>query len=99
VFTRPHEDKFTFSAIFQMDTKGVIKQYWLGKTVIHSNHRYAYEDVQEIIETKKGVNQDEILLLNDIAQRLRKIRFSKGAINFSSTEVRFKLDEKGNPSA
>jgi ribonuclease R len=69
---RPHEDKFTFSAIFQMDTKGVIKQYWLGKTVIHSDHRYAYEDVQEIIETKKGVNQDEILLLNDIAQRLRK---------------------------
>jgi len=94
---RPHEDKFTFSAIFQMDTKGVIKQYWLGKTVIHSNHRYAYEDVQEIIETKKGVNQEEILLLNDIAQRLRKIRFSKGAINFSSTEVRFTLDEKGKP--
>ncbi|MES2329736.1 MAG: ribonuclease R [Bacteroidota bacterium] len=94
---RPQEDKFTFSAIFQMDAKGVIKQYWLGKTVIHSDHRYAYEDVQEIIETKKGVNEVEILLLNDIAQRMRKIRFSKGAINFSSTEVRFKLDEKGTP--
>jgi ribonuclease R len=94
---RPHEDKFTFSAIFQMSTKGEIKQYWLGKTVIHSDHRYAYEDVQQIIETKKGVHQDEILLLNDIAQRLRKTRFSKGAINFSSQEVRFKLDEKGKP--
>ncbi|MEY2901234.1 MAG: ribonuclease [Bacteroidota bacterium] len=94
---RPHEDKFTFSAIFQMNTKGEVKQYWLGKTVIHSDHRYAYEDVQEIIETKKGVHQDEILLLNDISQRLRKKRFSKGAINFSSQEVRFKLDEKGKP--
>lgn len=94
---RPHEDKFTFSAIFQMSNKGEVKQYWLGKTVIHSDHRYAYEDVQQIIETKKGVNQDEILLLHDIAQRLRKIRFSKGAINFSSQEVRFKLDEKGKP--
>jgi ribonuclease R len=94
---RPHEDKFTFSAIFQMDAKGVIKQYWLGKTVIHSDHRYAYEDVQAIIETKNGVNKDEILLLNDMAQRMRKTRFSKGAINFSSTEVRFKLDEKGKP--
>jgi ribonuclease R len=94
---RPHEDKFTFSAIFQMDVKGVIKQYWLGKTVIHSDHRYAYEDVQAIIETKNGVNKDEILLLNDMAQRMRKTRFSKGAINFSSTEVRFKLDEKGKP--
>ncbi|MES2003288.1 MAG: ribonuclease R [Bacteroidota bacterium] len=94
---RPNEDKFTFSAIFQMNTKGEIKQYWLGKTVIHSDHRYAYEDVQEIIETKKGKHEEEILLLNDIAQRLRKTRFSKGAINFSSQEVRFKLDEKGKP--
>jgi ribonuclease R len=94
---RPHEDKFTFSAIFQMNNKGEVKQYWLGKTVIHSDHRYAYEDVQEIIETKKGVHEEEILLLNDIAQRLRKTRFSKGAINFSSQEVRFKLDEKGKP--
>ncbi|MDE3253191.1 MAG: ribonuclease R, partial [Bacteroidota bacterium] len=94
---RPHEDKFTFSAIFQMNARGEVKQYWLGKTVIHSDHRYAYEDVQQIIETKKGVHQDEILLLNEIAQRLRKKRFSKGAINFSSQEVRFTLDEKGKP--
>lgn len=94
---RPHEDKFTFSAIFQMNAKGEVKQYWLGKTVIHSDHRYAYEDVQQIIETKKGVHEEEILLLNDIAQRLRKKRFSKGAINFSSQEVRFTLDEKGKP--
>ncbi|MDE3253221.1 MAG: RNB domain-containing ribonuclease, partial [Bacteroidota bacterium] len=94
---RPHEDKFTFSAIFQMNARGEVKQYWLGKTVIHSDHRYAYEDVQQIIETKKGVHQDQILLLNEIAQRLRKKRFSKGAINFSSQEVRFTLDEKGKP--
>jgi ribonuclease R len=96
---RPHEDKFTFSAIFQMNSKGEVKQYWLGKTVIHSDHRYAYEDVQEIIEAKtgKGIHEEEIVLLNDIAQRLRKTRFSKGAINFSSQEVRFKLDGKGKP--
>ncbi|PQV61167.1 ribonuclease R [Sediminibacterium magnilacihabitans] len=94
---RPHEDKFTFSAIFQMTTKGEIKQYWLGKTVIHSDHRFTYEDVQEIIENKKGLYLEEIVLLNDMAQRLRKKRFSKGAINFSSQEVRFKLDEKGKP--
>lgn len=94
---RPKEDKFTFSAIFQMNTKGEIKQHWLGKTVIHSDHRYTYEDVQKIIEENDGPNKDEILLLNDIAQRLRKQRFSKGAINFSSQEVRFKLDDKGAP--
>ncbi len=94
---RPHEDKFTFSAIFQMNGNGEVKQYWLGKTVIHSDHRFTYEDVQEIIETKKGIHDDAILLLNSISQKLRKNRFNKGAINFSSQEVRFKLDEKGTP--
>jgi len=94
---RPHEDKFTFSVIFQMTAKGEVKQFWIGRTVIHSDHRFAYEDVQQIIETKKGEYLDEILLLNDMAQRIRKERFKDGAINFSSQEVRFKLDEKGKP--
>jgi len=94
---RPKEDKFTFSAVFHMTPKGEVKQYWLGKTAIHSDHRFTYEEVQEIIEKGEGLYQDEILLLNNIAQRLRKKRFDKGAINFSSQEVRFKLDEKGKP--
>ncbi len=94
---RPQEDKLTFSAVFQMTPKGQVKQYWLGKTVIHSNHRFTYEEVQEIIEKEDGLYVDEILLLNNIAQRLRKKRFDSGAINFSSAEVRFKLDEKGKP--
>ena len=94
---RPHEDKLTFSAVFQMSPKGQIKEHWLGKTVIHSDHRFSYEEVQEIIEKETGQFLDEIILLNTIAQRLRKKRFDAGAINFSSQEVRFKLDEKGKP--
>jgi ribonuclease R len=94
---RPHEDKLTFSTVFRMTPKGEVKDFWLGRTVIHSDHRFTYEEVQEIIEQKTGLYQPEIELLNDIAQRLRKQRFRKGAINFSSTEVRFKLDEKGKP--
>lgn len=94
---RPHEDKCTFSAIFQMNAKGEVKQYWLGKTVIHSDHRFAYEEVQEIIEKKEGPFRDEVLILHELAQKLRKARFSEGAINFSSQEVRFKLDAKGKP--
>ena len=94
---RPHEDKLTFSAIFQMTQKGEVKQYWLGKTAIHSDHRFTYEDVQQIIESGEGQYKDEVLLLNGIAQKLRKKRFSKGAINFTSQEVRFKLDETGKP--
>lgn len=94
---RPNEDKLTFSAVFQINSKGNIKEFWLGKTVIHSDHRFTYEDVQEIIESKQGNFEEEILLLNDLAQQFRRERFKKGAINFSSTEVRFQLDETGKP--
>lgn len=94
---RPKEDKLTFSAIFQLTPKGEIKQHWLGKTVIHSDHRFTYEEVQEIIEQQEGLYKDEVLILNELAQKFRKQRFKKGAINFSSQEVRFKLDEKGKP--
>ncbi len=94
---RPHEDKFTFSAVFQITPRGEIKDSWLGKTVIHSNHRFTYEEVQEIIEKQDGLHKDEVLILNELAQRFRKERFEKGAINFSSTEVRFKLDPLGKP--
>lgn len=96
---RPHEDKFTFSAIFEITTKAEVKKTTIGKTVIHSNHRFTYEDVQEIIEGRDTANQykEEVLLLNNISQTLRQQRFSKGAINFSSKEVRFQLNEKGKP--
>jgi ribonuclease R len=94
---RPNEDKLTFSIIFQITPKAEVKQYWIGRTVMHSNHRFTYEDAQTIIEEKTGELSEEVLILNDLAQRMRKKRIQKGAINFSSQEVRFKLDEKGNP--
>ena len=94
---RPNEDKYTFSCIFQITNKAEIKHKWIGRTIIHSDHRFSYEDVQEIIETKDGLHHRAILLLNDLAQQFRKERFNKGAINFSSQEVRFKLDEKAKP--
>ncbi|MFI5154794.1 MAG: ribonuclease R [Chitinophagales bacterium] len=94
---RPHEDKLCFSAIFQLNAKAEVKHFWLGKTAIHSDHRFTYEDVQEIIDKNEGTYKDEVLVLHGIAQRLRKQRFKKGAINFSSTEVRFVLDSTGKP--
>jgi ribonuclease R len=94
---RPNEDKLTFSAIFQINSKAEVKQYWLGRTIMHSDRRYTYEEAQEIIETKEGDHAATILILNELAQKMRKKRFNKGAINFSSQEVRFKLDEKGDP--
>jgi ribonuclease R len=94
---RPNEDKYTFSVIFKLSNKGKIKDYWLGKTFIHSDHRFNYDEVQEIIETKTGRYVEEILFLNTLARNFRKERFRNGAINFSSTEVKFQLDESGKP--
>jgi len=95
---RPKEDKLTFSAVFQMHAETAeIKKTWLGKTVIHSDHRFTYEEVQETIERKEGLYVSEILDLNHMARQLRAQRFANGAINFSSQEVRFKLDDSGSP--
>ncbi len=94
---RPNEDKYTFSVVFQISNRAEIKHKWIGRTIIHSNHRFTYEEVQNTIETKEGLHFKPILLLNDLAQKFRAERFKNGAINFSSQEVRFKLDEKGDP--
>lgn len=94
---RPDEDKYTFSAVFKINKKGIVKECWLGKTAIRSKRRFTYEEVQEMIEGKDGDHKKQLMVLNEMAQNLRKERFNKGAINFSSQEVRFKLDEKGKP--
>ncbi|MBS1729983.1 MAG: ribonuclease R [Bacteroidetes bacterium] len=96
---RPNEDKLTFSILFEINKKAEIKKTWIGKTIIHSNHRFTYEEVQDILDQKKGLHVDELLELNTIAQLLRKNRFDHGAINFSSEDVRFKLDEHAKPVA
>jgi ribonuclease R len=52
---RPNEEKYTFSAIFELDKKASIKNQWFGRTVIDSNQRFSYEEAQFIIETKENI--------------------------------------------
>lgn len=94
---RPKEDKYSFSAVFEMDESGDVKGEWFGKTVIHSNRRYSYEEAQEIIEGKEGEFQDEIRAIDRVAKILREARLANGALNIESEEMRFKLDSKGSP--
>ena len=96
---RPNEDKLTFAAVFEIDDKGKIHSEWFGRTIIHSDVRFSYEEAQTILENGAGVLADELRTLNAIAKKLRKDRFKKGAVNFETTEVKFKLDEKGRPLA
>lgn len=93
----PHEDRYTFSAIFTFDPKFNIVGEWYGRTVIHSDRRFTYEEAQEIIENKEGEYAKEILQLDKIARKLRKDKFKNGAISFESDEVQFVLDDSGKP--
>ena len=95
---RPHEDKLTFSAVFELTPEAKVVNEWFGRTVIHSDHRFAYEGAQEVLDGKvEGPFRHELLTLNDLAKKLRAERFAHGAVNFETVEVRFRLDEVGKP--
>ncbi len=94
---RPKEDKLTFAAVFEMNPSGKILKEWFGRTIIHSDHRFTYEGAQEVIESGTGLFASELTILNNLAGKLRKQRFANGAVNFETTEVKFRLDEKGKP--
>ncbi len=94
---RPDEDKLTYSVIFEMDEDAYVRKSRIAHTIIRSNRRFCYEEVQEIIENKKGEYMDEILVLDGMAKKLRERRFKDGAVNFDRVEVKFKIDEKGKP--
>lgn len=94
---RPKEDKLTYSAIFEIDEHNKVKSRWFGRTIIHSDRRFTYEEAQENIDAASGEFADELIILNTMAKALRKERFEKGSIDFDVEEVRFRLDEEGTP--
>jgi ribonuclease R len=94
---RPDEEKLTFSAVFEMDDNANIFNHWIGKTIIKSCRRYAYEEVQAMIEGGEGDHKDEIMTFHQLATKLREKRMAQGSLNFHSEEVKFILDENGKP--
>lgn len=102
---RPHEEKLTFSAVFEMTPLGRVAGQWFGRTVIDSDHRFSYEEAQEVIEAGAGVVhegvadevRDAVLALHGLASKLRKKRFASGAISFDRPEMKVEVDEKGRP--
>ena len=102
---RPHEEKLTFSAVFEMTPLGRVAGQWFGRTVINSDHRFSYEEAQAVIEggpgaVHEGVStqvQEAVLTLHGLASKLRKKRFASGAISFERPEMKVVVDEKGRP--
>lgn len=94
---RPDEEKLTYSCIFTINDLAEVIDYKIARTIIKSDRRFTYEEAQEIIETGKGDFATEVLLLNDLAKKLREKRFASGAIAFERSEVRFEIDDTGKP--
>lgn len=95
---RPKEEKYTFSAVFEMDEKANVINQWFGKTVTYSDYRFTYEEAQQLIEGGGGLFKNEILQLNDLAQKLRAKRFKSGSFDFDRVEVKFEIAEDGTPT-
>lgn len=94
---RPAEDKLTYSAVFELDEKAEVLNEWFGRTIINSDRRFSYNEAQMVIDTGEGDMKEQILLLHDLAQKLRAKRFAYGAFSFERSEVQFELDENGKP--
>ena len=95
---RPDEEKLCYSTIFVLDEEANIKSWHLAHTVIRSNRRYAYEEVQEILMGKDGDYTQELRTLDRLAKKLRERRFKGGAVKFDREELHFDIDEKGKPT-
>ena len=94
---RPDEDKLCYSVIFHIDDRGEVKKSRIAHTIIRSNRRFNYEEVQAILDAKQGELAEELMTLDRLAKVQREKRFKNGAINFDRYEVKFDIDEAGKP--
>ena len=108
---RPDEEKLTYSVIFVLDEDANVKDYHIAHTVIKSNRRYAYEEVQEILRGERSEVRgersentpddpyaDELRTLDQLAKKLRERRFKGGAVKFDREELHFDIDKDGKPT-
>jgi ribonuclease R len=95
---KPHVDRLTYSTVLEMNDKSEVLGQWFGKTVIHSDRRFSYEEAQQILETGEGDLSAELLQIHRMASVLRDIRFKSGSFSFERVEVKFHIDENGKPT-
>lgn len=95
----PNEDRLAFSAVFKINKNAQVLDEWFGKTVIHSNKRFTYEEAQETIDNNSGAFKDELIILNNLSKIMAKEKTANGAIKFAKDEFEFELDENMVPIA
>ncbi|AFJ90785.1 ribonuclease R [Blattabacterium sp. (Blaberus giganteus)] len=94
---QPKKDKLSFSYIFNINRKGKILKNWFGKTIIRSDRKFTYDEVQSIIDKKKGDYYEDIYTLFLLSKILIQNRLKNGALFLERVEVKFHLDKKNNP--
>ena len=94
---KPNTDRLTFSVIFDINKEATIKNIWIGKTIIHSDKRFTYENAQDAIDKNNTPYSEGLIILNSLSKIIRKNRFESGAFNFRSEEIKFQLDENKKP--
>ena len=95
---RPNEEKLCYSVIFKMDSDANVKDFHIAHTVIRSDRRFCYEEVQTILEKKEGEYAKELMTLDQLAKKLRERRFKNGAVKFDREELHFDIDKDGHPT-
>ncbi len=93
----PFEDKLTYSAVFELDSKSSVVNEWFGRTIIKSDKRFSYGEAQKVIDTGEGDMKEQLLTLHNLAQSLRAKRFATGSFAFERIEVKFNLSKSGVP--
>lgn len=96
---RPHEDKLTYSCIMEVSPRGSVKSYQIRETIIHSQHRFTYEEAQALIADKAASHAfaKDVRRANHLAEVLTRKRMKSGSIDFDLPEIRVVLDDDGHP--
>ncbi len=96
---QPHEDRFTFSCLMEINADGEVVNYEIKPSIIHSTRRFTYEEVQAILDDPNSADPyaDVLKEMNQLSQLLRRKRLAEGSIDFDTPEVKFRLDETGKP--
>ncbi|HAS80822.1 TPA: ribonuclease R [Candidatus Nomurabacteria bacterium] len=93
----PNKDRLTMSAVFVLNKNADVLKEWYGHTIIHSQKRFSYEDAEKSIKKTELPFHKELSILNNLAKKLTKERFTNGAISLEQEEVKFILDKNGTP--
>lgn len=99
---RPNEDRLTFSILIVLSPHGVVKEYEIVESIIHSKRRFSYEEIQVVIDGKNEKPSEAVLAstvreMQKLSSVLTKKRMKEGSIDFESAEAKFVLDEQGKP--